>query len=453
MQNFSEWAAYKDACTGYALASLARTSEENLTEGRREPEKLRSRGGAAVNRSLFDRDRDQDDLKKGIVDPAAKAGEDMVCPITPLSGYEHHIKAIQQFAFASPANFAQTLLFSPLSANVPFPKHWDNFQLLMMILKHSYPDRVSEEELEHVIDSFGEYLHSMAHTIGGWKIQTVCQVWNNKETMMHKLIALSKKGNDAAMIRELIKIPGVQPVKAGFIVQLLFGRAGCIDTHNIDIYSKAFPDLATDLQNPGEWQGEKGVPKYMKLLKSLNKRGIGTKELWDVWVDFVENFYRQISSHGLGSYTDMGTAIDNPDDPKYDALKKSSIPKMGATAGGKLVSINPISGKMGRGASATHLQMDPDDALYQFDKIYSQGEAGSAAARAVPFRTNQLGQPIDRGVGLGDKPSLLHYFKPALAGKEVDPEVVRAIIRNRMNKGGKKAVAAKARAAQSTFDF
>jgi len=452
MKNFSEWRDYKEACVGYALASLSRGREDIIAEGRAAPEKLR-KSKRTDNQSLFDKSGRLDDLKKGILDPAAKAGDDMVCPITPLSGYEHHIKAIQKFAFESPANFAQTLLFSPLSANVPFPKHWDNFQLLMMILKHSYPNRVSEEELEHAIDSFGKYLHSMAHTIGGWKIQTVCQVWNNKESMMRKLMALAKSGDDEAMIQELIKIPGVQPVKAGFIVQLLFGRAGCIDTHNIDIYSKAFPDLADELQRPSDWEGEKGVPKYLKLLGSLDKRGIGTKELWDVWVDFVENFYRQISNHGLGSYTDMGTAIDDPKASKYDALRNVEIPKVGSTTGGKLKLIRPISGTMGRGASATHLQMEPDDALLQFDKIYNRGEAGSAAARAVPFRTNKRGMPIDKGVGLSDKPSLLHYFQPALSGNQVDPDVVRKIIQDRMKRGGKKAAVAKSNAAQGKFDF
>jgi hypothetical protein len=153
----------------------------------------------------------------------------------------------------------------------------------------------------------------------------------------------------------------------------------------------------------------------------------------------------------MGSYTDMGTAIDNPDDPKYDALKKSEIPKIGATSGGKIVHIKPISGSMGRGASATHLQMDPDEALSQFDKIYNRGEAGSAAARAVPFRTDRNGNPIDKGVGLGTKPSLLKYFQPALSGNEVDPDIVRKIIRDRMAKGGKKFAKAKQAASQGNL--
>ena len=148
----------------------------------------------------------------------------------------------------------------------------------------------------------------------------------------------------------------------------------------------------------------------------------------------------------------MGSAIDNPNDPKYDALKSVEIPKLGTTTGGKVVGIRPISGKMGLGASATHLQMDPDNALLQFDKMYNRGEVGSDAARAIPFRTDQNGMPVDKSMGLGTKPSLLHYFKPALTGDEVDPDHVRHIIKSRMDVGGKKAARRRA-PKQDTFEF
>lgn len=385
-----------------------------------------------------------DGPKQNIIDPAANSEEGDSCTLTPLSGYDTHINAIQSYAFASPANFAQTLLFSPLSANVPFPKHWDNFHMLMMILKHRYPDKVSEKELEHAVDSFGDYLHSMAHTIGGWKLKTVTYVWNNKEELMNRITSLAKEGNDAALIGELVKIPGVQAIKAGFIAQLLFGRIGCIDTHNIDIYSKAFPDLKDKL-NPKQWAKKKdGVESYLDIINTLAKRGIATKQLWDVWVDFVENFYKYISNHGMGSYTDMGTAIDNPDDARYEPLRKVKIPKMGATTGGKIFDIQPVSGKAGMGASATHLQDDPDNTLKQFDKIYNKGEPGNQASRAVPFRKTKWGIPVDRNVGLGTQPSLLKYFGQALSNGEVDSDHIRHIIQQRMAQGGKKSRAQRA---------
>jgi len=416
---------------------LARLGYIIACEGRRDPEVLRNRK-ETTSKSLFGDTKDDVRYTPDLEDPASRGG---TCSITPLSGYETHIKAIQNFAFQSPENFAQTLMFSPLSANVGFAKHWDNFNVLMMILRQYYPDRVTKKEIEHVADSFGDYLYSMPMTIGGFKLNTISHIWSNKEKLMTKLSSIAKKGDDEALIHELITIPGVQSVKAGFITQLLWGRAGCLDTHNIDIYSKAFPDMKDQL-NPKSWKGKKAVGNYVKTLRGLEEKGIGTKQLWDVWVDFVEQFYKVVSKTGLGSYTDMGSAIDKPDE--YGDLQGLQIPKIGATTGGKLKHI-PVIGKGGMGASATHLQQLPDEALQQFDKMYRRGEVGSDAARAVPFRRHKAtGMPAAKELGLGTEPALLKYFEPALASGQVDPLIVRRIIKDRLEKGGKKARRARA---------
>ena len=62
-------------------------------------------------------------------------------------------------------------------------------------------------------------------------------------------------------------VPGAQPVKAGFLMQLLWGKAGCIDTHNIDIYSKVFPDLDIP-KGGGKKQKEKKVDIGVKKAAS-----------------------------------------------------------------------------------------------------------------------------------------------------------------------------------------
>jgi hypothetical protein len=437
---FSTWMNKNEGCLGYIAGAIA----YNLfTEGRKDPKKLqRSKATKKKKKqssTLFDVGEPDQLDPADIIDPAAKADPGETCAITPLSGYDTHIKAIQSYAHASPENFAQVLMFSPLSANVSFSRHWNNFQVLMMILKTQFPDKVTPKEIEQAVDSFNEKYHSLPASISGWKLNTVAQIWSNKEDLKAKLDSVAQKGDDEAIINELIKIPGVAPVKAGFIAQLLWGRAGCIDTHNIDIYTKAFPEMEKDL-NVNQWgKNEKGTKKYVNTLRDLEGKGIKTKQLWDVWVDFVENFYKQISKFGLGSYTPMGSATE-PDDPAYDQLKGIKVPKMATTTGGDVYDIEPISGKFGMGASATHLPMEPDDALKQFQKMYDKGEVGSTAARAIPFRKHaRTGKPLGAYQGLGTEPALLKYFRPALTGGEVDPGVVRDIIQQRLEKGGKKA--------------
>lgn len=171
-------------------------------------------------------------------------------------------------------------MFSPLSANVPFSKHWDGFNTMMAILHHYFPHKVNPEQLKEIVNVFDDKYHSLAHTISGWKLDTVAEIWSNKEKYFAALPALAAKGDDRALIAQLSKLPGVQPVKAGFMAQLLFGRAGCIDTHNIDIYTHVFPDMEDEL-DPQKWSikgdkaaaVEKGVPgevdRYVSALEKL----------------------------------------------------------------------------------------------------------------------------------------------------------------------------------------
>jgi hypothetical protein len=476
MSNFKEFVDLDEAYSGYVLSSVmtevsAWLNDEPVSEGRKDRRKLAGSDFTykpKVDKTLFG------DVEVG-EDPAGKLdrfissekpglekrggpqvlgpdGQPMKggdsCAVTPLSGYANHIGAIQAFAKSSPQNFAQVLMFSPLSANVPFAKHWDNYQALMAILKHYYPNKVTRQELEHAVDSFGDKYHALAHSIGGFKLDTIADIWSNKEGLFHELNGLAKGGDDVQIIKRLSQIKGVQPVKAGFIAQLLWGRAGCIDTHNIDIYSKVFPDMdkAGDFEEK-QWGRKKGgAEKYVATLDKLKSRGIGTQQLWDVWVDFVETMYVMITSHGKGYYDFQGGALD-PKAPEYDALQGKSIPKVGIgkDKGGVMVPL--AQGRLGMGASATHLPMDPDDALKQFHQIYRQGKRGSDAARAVAFRTDDRGKRLDQN--LGHEPTSLHYFGPAVSGGEVDPEHIKSIIKSRLaGGGGKKARAARQAAMQ-----
>ena len=445
---FKDFVSTDEAYGGYILSSLmievsSWLNNEEINEGRKDRFKLANRDFSKTAPTLFNNDDEEDKVDKWV---GANGGQKDTCEKTPLSGYAKHISAVQAFAKASPDNFAQVLMFSPLSANTPFAKHWDNFYPLMLILKHNFPDKVTSQEIEQVVDGFEDKYHALAFTIGGWKLDTIADIWSNRQGLYQELNQLAKTGDDVDLIRRLSKIKGVAPVKAGFIAQLIWGRAGCIDTHNIDIYSKVFPDMEKEL-DPGLWGQEKdtetrtgstklgSVQKYVNTLDKLKSRGIGTSQLWDVWVDFVESMYIMITKHGRGYYDMQGPALDK-NAPEYDALKGITIPKKGIGQDSKGYMVPLVGGKVGMGASATHLPMEPDDALKQFHKIYQGGQRGSDAAHAVAFHKDRFGRPLDQT--LGNQPTALHYFGGAVQGNEVDPDYIRNVIRQKIAKGGKK---------------
>jgi len=440
-ENFTQWLAMGEALLAYIETALYLEHDRHLAlaEGRKDPNKLRN-ATITTQKGLFDTGDD----------PAAKYArpEFASCPVTPLSSYEKEISVIQKYAMSNPANFAQVMLFSPLSANVSFAKHWDNFPVVMTILRHFFPNGVPKiEDLKKVIAAFNEKYSTVAATVSGWKYDTILHVWNNKENLWQSVRKAATTGDDVDLLSALIQIPGVAPVKAGFMAQLIFGRSGCLDTHNIDIYSKAWPDLAKDL-NAADWgkSGAKGgeinkktlegLKKYTATIEKFKQRGIGTKELWDVWVDFVGYMYKSIIDGGHGLYADLEPAL-NPNEPKYQGLK-TDINKMKITATGKkldgIVPVPTITGHgSGGGAGATHTiaAKDPFDSLRAF-KAQQAGDDTPDWARAVKRDVDPRTQMPYNKI-MHATPAMLRYFGPALSDSgEVDIDKVKDIIQRRI---------------------
>ncbi len=459
-----------------ALAGIVAINVGSLLEGRKEPDRLRN---AVVNqdriftnptRGLFD----TDDEYKSTIDQAKQAHQISSgkrpdwkgCAVTPISAYDKEIRALQIYAGESADHFAQVLLFSPLSANVNFAKHWDNFPVVMTVLVTEFPDKIKPkrasdkgktpvEILQDRLAWFDQTKYGLGATVAGWKYNTIVHVWNNRHELKAKMDSIHKSGgSDADLIMAMQEIPGVAPVKAGFIAQLIYGRAGCIDTHNIDIYSRAFPDLKGELRDD-LWQknrGKKGeddgggiedssatrkaVDRYAGTLGKLKERGIGTRELWDVWVDFVGHMYKAILDGGKGLYAEIGPAL-NPKDPKYADLI-TTVPKERILATGKKqqgdkVGVDTITGSnSGGGASMTHdlPAHHPHEMLKQLHKA-ARGDSDT-----LPFATAVRREPKM----MGPQPAGLHYFGPAINQDtgDVDPDRLRDLLRGYGSEGVEK---------------
>jgi hypothetical protein len=479
MYKFKDWLKLQESCIGYTIADLSEKLGKNLFE-------RDLFGDEPIIQAPQTPQSPEERIAKGEI-----SGPKVALPKKQLkSAYTEHSAAIRAYAAQGADQFAQTLLFSPLSAHAQFQRHWDNFQTLMMILKHYFPQNrdVDPKEIEKVLDSFSDKYFTMASTIAGHpnpkklvlspnqetpekpktplnekslgKFSTIAYVWGHRQELKTKLEKLAAAGKWGEMMEELVKIPNVAPIKAGFAVQMLFGHLGCLDIHNINIYKQAFPDLFPKDLDSKSIMDKYGVVKkggqlppasirtihdYINTLEQLEKKGIGTQQLWDVWTEFMQNFYKMTSGSGYGVYSDIGRSLD-PTDPAYTDLRNKAglIPKSRvAQLGGGSADVPVATGRGGRGPSATHLQADPDDMLVKFHKIYNLGEPGDEGSTSIPFYSKGE-KPAYPDSGLGNQPSLLHYFNPAIrpksgGGFEVDPDQVKDIIRQKIEKGGPKA--------------
>ena len=86
---------------------------------------------------------------------------------------------------------------------------------------------------------------------------------------------------DAAMLYRLVQVPGLGAVKAGFVMQLMFGRVGCFDVHNLRRFRKVDPK---DFQFADTAKPE---TKFKKLVNyvGLCKVNRSTEKLWDSWCE------------------------------------------------------------------------------------------------------------------------------------------------------------------------
>jgi hypothetical protein len=458
--NFKDWYGPTEFIE-QALGGILAMNLRVLVEGRKDPSRLQ--GAKVVDREFEDdqpdlfsflksdeeRSREREERRKLHDIQSGKRPEWKLCPVTPLSAYAREIEALKRYSSGSADAFAQVLMFSPLSANVSFAKHWDNFPVVMTVLKTMFPDIIKpltpedsqyaskpHKLLEKYLLAFSRPKYSLGATVAGWKYKTIAYVWNNRHQLKAELDQIAHaKGDEQekekALIMVLKKIPGVAPVKAGFIAQLLYGKAGCIDTHNIDIYIKAFPDMK-GLLDPSKWSkngndkiDRHAVDAYSGALQGLRNRGIGTQELWDVWVDFVGRMYEAIMDGGQGLYKKIGPAL-NPLDPKYKDLRVT-VPKERILASGKkrkgnFVGIDAISGTdAGGGASLTHNlpAHDPAEMRRGLHKS-ARGDADAPDWASAVVRHPKM---------MGDRPASDFYFGPAMDDEgNTDEDKLRDLI-------------------------
>ena len=88
--------------------------------------------------------------------------------------------------------------------------------------------------------------------------------------------------SEDAMLRVVTRIPGIGLAKGGFILQMIYGVSGCIDTYNLQRFGL---DDQT-FQAKGNWKRLHAlVPAYNEFCRKVG----GTARLWDDWCAYVSD--------------------------------------------------------------------------------------------------------------------------------------------------------------------
>ena len=91
--------------------------------------------------------------------------------------------------------------------------------------------------------------------------------------------------DDDALMAVFMRIPGIGLAKAGFLCQMLYGRVGCLDTHNLVRFGLPPRTFTPSLPSTSAKCRWRIIRQYVETCEQLG----GCAELWDSWCEYVAN--------------------------------------------------------------------------------------------------------------------------------------------------------------------
>ena len=123
----------------------------------------------------------------------------------------------------------------------------------------------------------------------GWKRKSYEYIQAHGKRVYDELMeveksALGVRKKNIMMMGIITEIPGLNLAKAGFVMQLMFGRVGCMDVHNVRRF-KIKPADITIMKTNGAVGKDKKIKKYLSLCTGYRN----SETLWDSWCNLVAN--------------------------------------------------------------------------------------------------------------------------------------------------------------------
>lgn len=190
-----------------------------------------------------------------------------------------HNPALNSFALSGPEEMAATIMFAVASQLKDWGTIYTYYPYLVQYLKDG--GRVDRYDKKDVGD-MGVLL--FPHN------KNIQKMWDARAEIFSTVKRLY--GNDLELFKYLRSLPGLGVIKAGFAIQLIAGKFGCIDSINSYFYGSEAPKTTTNSdKKQAEYVG------YLNNLEATLKDPI-SKRLWDDWCDIVAHKIRNTNGNG-----------------------------------------------------------------------------------------------------------------------------------------------------------
>jgi hypothetical protein len=172
--------------------------------------------------------------------------------------YLTHATEVQKFSKISSSNLVDVILMVVLSIQQPW---------------YAVGNQLKDVKLNGINSRF----------IWGNKAKTYKSLMSRKEFIYSQYLAVlnsNKSDNDKALslMNVFLQIDGLGMAKAGFVCQLSAGLVGCIDIHNLRMYSIPLKDLKLAKSVKSKAIKNRRVMNYISICHD-----IGTEKLWNTW--------------------------------------------------------------------------------------------------------------------------------------------------------------------------
>ena len=234
------------------------------------------------------------------------------------SGFCKYNPEINKYARSDPRSLAEVLIFCVASQLVDWPNIYTRFpHLISWLYAHNgmYPKGAKIDEKGKLV---GGYPPAFSPIVLGEKAKSINAIWKDRDNIFSQIAPLiddynhhkTGEAKEEAAFKLYLKILEVKHLaipKAGFGVQLLIGRYGCIDSVNLNVLpvpeDLTAPDekgnlkikgiTKTPIEGSGLTKITKGAvelaKKYKDYLLDIGKLANDneSKILWDKWCDIV----------------------------------------------------------------------------------------------------------------------------------------------------------------------
>ena len=144
--------------------------------------------------------------------------------------------------------------------------------------------------LPDMLDSYRDEGAKTLKNVMSKQIEGINYVMKKKE-WLYNLVQSYKAGDiyPEELLLSLQSIPSIGLVKAGFIMQLTTGEAGCFDCHNLKEYSLNENTFKVNGKDKGKITAANfnKARKYLAVCKEIG----GSEVLWNNWCDLVAEKY------------------------------------------------------------------------------------------------------------------------------------------------------------------